>query len=423
MFVGRYSVYLNVNIRANWNAHNISIFCDVCIKEVEAGHRPGTHFDTNGYANIRANFKAETGHDYERKQLKNKWDALKNEWKLCKELINKEYGKLRKKGISPEMEDKLDRMFSTTVAIGEHAWAPSFGVLPPESREEFVGQIDSYDEEETETMQDLRQASRKGKKRAANQGELGKKNVTCIFNMNTSDDDVEELEDGLIICAVAKVVETYYLKYVHKTPCMNSSHTERFQHSGETVSRYFGVMLDIVCNMAIDIIKPMDSEFRGIPQEIRRDTRYMPYFKDCIGVIDGVHVEASIPPPDQVPYIGKYYLVDAGYPQMRGYLGPYEGERYHLPDFHRGAEPTGHKEVFNHIHSSLRSIIERIFGVWKKRWAILRDMPNYPFNKQVKIRDSSDDDDDEYQNYQVEGSHEIEALRNRIATSLMNASN
>ena len=40
----------------------------------------------------------------------------------------------------------------------------------------------------------------------------------CIFNMNTYDDDVEDLEDGLIICVVAKDVETYYLKYVHKTP-------------------------------------------------------------------------------------------------------------------------------------------------------------------------------------------------------------
>ncbi|CAN6697123.1 unnamed protein product [Malus baccata var. baccata] len=584
---------------ATWNAHNISIFCDVCIKEVEAGHRPGTHFDKDGYANIRANFKAETVHDYDRKQLKNKWDALKIEWKLWKELIgketglgwnsskgtvdaseewwnnkiqiNKEYGKLRKKGISPEMEDKLDRMFSNTVATGEHAWAPSSGVLPPESRDESIGQIDLDDEEESETMQDLRQATRKGKKRATNQGDFQKKKVDkkgkkiggaaklsgqidrlvevyesrssanslmrpphigcsiaetiasvaqlpgyrCIFNMNTYDEDVEELEDGLIICTIATAVETYYSKYIHKTPnvlayvgiwCENRLAQERFQHSGETISRYFGAMLDIVCKMAIDIIKPMDSEFRGIPQEIKRDTRYMPYFKDCIGAIDGVHVEASIPPPDQVPYIGrkgiptqnvmaacnfdmqftfacagwegtahdtrvflsvlrnpilnfpkppngKYYLVDAGYPQMRGYLGSYKGERYHLPDFRRGAELTGHKEVFNHTHSSLRSIIERTFGVWKKKWSILRDMPNYPFNKQVKIviatmalhnyirryserdrhfddprdyceeSDSSDDDDEEYRNYEVEGSNEIEALRNRIAASLMNASN
>ncbi|KAB2595761.1 hypothetical protein D8674_031211 [Pyrus ussuriensis x Pyrus communis] len=125
-----------------------------------------------------------------------------------------------------------------------------------------------------------------------------------IFNMNTSDDDVQDLEDGVIICAVARAIETYYLKYVHKTPCMNSSQIGS-QHSGETISRYFGVMLDIVCKMAIDIIKPMDSEFRGTPQEIRRDTRYMPHFKDCIGAIDGVYVEASIPPPYQVPYIGR----------------------------------------------------------------------------------------------------------------------
>ena len=152
-------------------------------------------------------------------------------------------------------------------------------------------------------------------------------------------------------------------------------------------------------------------------------------------------------------FLGKYYLVDAGYLQMRGYLGPYKGERCHLPDFRRGPKPTAHKEIFNYMHSSLRSIIERTVGVWKKKWAILRDMLNYLFNKQVKIviatmalrnyirryserdrhfddprdfceeSDSSDDDDEEYQNYQVEGSHEIEALRNRIAASLMNASN
>ena len=77
--------------------------------------------------------------------------------------------------------------------------------------------------------------------------------------------------------------------------------------------------------------------------------------------------------------------MDAGYPQMKGFLGPYKGERYHLPHFRRGEQPTGHKEIFNHAHSSLRSIIERTFGVWKKKWSILRDMPSYSYEKQVKI--------------------------------------
>ncbi|KAK3193916.1 hypothetical protein Dsin_025226 [Dipteronia sinensis] len=63
------------------------------------------------------------------------------------------------------------------------------------------------------------------------------------------------------------------------------------------------------------------------------------------------------------PLRGKYYLVDASYHQMKGHLRPYKGERYHLPDFRRGTQPSGRKEIFNHAHSSLRCTIERTFGV------------------------------------------------------------
>ena len=51
---------------------------------------------------------------------------------------------------------------------------------------------------------------------------------------------------------------------------------------------------------------------------------------------------------------------------MKGYLGPYRGQRYHLPDFRRGRPISGKEEIFNHSHSSLRSVIERTFGVLKK---------------------------------------------------------
>ncbi|KAK2641731.1 hypothetical protein Ddye_023494 [Dipteronia dyeriana] len=56
--------------------------------------------------------------------------------------------------------------------------------------------------------------------------------------------------------------------------------------------------------MAKVIIKPLDPEFRSTPQEILSNSRYMPHFKDCIGAIDSVHVQASISLCDQVPYIG-----------------------------------------------------------------------------------------------------------------------
>jgi hypothetical protein len=78
-------------------------------------------------------------------------------------------------------------------------------------------------------------------------------------------------------------------------------------------------------------------------------------------------------------------LVDAGYPNMKGYLSPYKGERYHIPDFRDGSQAQGIREVFNHAHSSLRNVIERTIGVWKKRWHILCDMRPFPLIKQEKI--------------------------------------
>ena len=38
-------------------------------------------------------------------------------------------------------------------------------------------------------------------------------------------------------------------------------------------------------------------------------------------------------------------MVDAGYHQMKGYLGPYRNTRYHLPEFQGGRPPIGYKTV------------------------------------------------------------------------------
>jgi len=87
------------------------------------------------------------------------------------------------------------------------------------------------------------------------------------------------------------------------------------------------------------------------------------------------------------PYVcpGKYYVVDAGYPNRPGYLAPYKGERYHVPNWRRGPAPSGEQELFNHLHSSVRNVVERTFGVWKMKWRILLKMPSYPLEKQMMI--------------------------------------
>jgi hypothetical protein len=46
---------------------------------------------------------------------------------------------------------------------------------------------------------------------------------------------------------------------------------------------------------------------------------------------------------------------------------------------------SGKKEVFNHLHSSLRNVIECAFGVLKEKWRILKHLPSYPMKKQAKI--------------------------------------
>nr|XP_034896703.1 protein ALP1-like [Populus alba] len=194
---------------------------------------------------------------------------------------------------------------------------------------------------------------------------------------------------------------------------------ERFQHSGETVSRCFKEVLKSLRLFAVEIIKPVDPQFTSTPREIAMNPRFMPHFKNCVGAIDGTHVRACVPAANQIPFIGrkgvptqnvmaacsfdmqfmfvwagwegsahdtrKYYLVDAGYPNEYGYLGPYKGERYHFQEFRRRGQPSGRKEVFNRAHSSLRNVIERSFGVWKQRWKILQNMPAYPYKTQVEI--------------------------------------
>ncbi|CAB4292819.1 unnamed protein product [Prunus armeniaca] len=64
-----------------------------------------------------------------------------------------------------------------------------------------------------------------------------------------------------------------------------------------------------------------------------------------------------------LPKEGKYYLVGSGYANMRGFLAPYHGERYHLRDYKgRGKHP-------------------RYFGVLKAHFPILKLMSNYPIRK------------------------------------------
>ncbi|XP_073037105.1 uncharacterized protein [Primulina eburnea] len=159
---------------------------------------------------------------------------------------------------------------------------------------------------------------------------------------------------------------------------------------------------------------------------------------DCIGAIDGTHICIRVPPSKQIDFIGrkgytstnvmvvcdfdmcftfvwagwegsahdskifkeamrrerlhfllppegKYYLVDTGYPTFKGFMVPYKDTRYHLPQFRLAPKSRSKNEVFNYHHSSLRTVIERTFGVCKARWKVLQNMPTFCLDTQFKI--------------------------------------
>ncbi|KAK2650033.1 hypothetical protein Ddye_017522 [Dipteronia dyeriana] len=166
---------------------------------------------------------------------------------------------------------------------------------------------------------------------------------------------------------------------------------------------------------ALNTIAPnMLTKPRSLPSKLKENTRFYPYFKDCIGGIDGTHIPAMIIGRDisnywnrhrtisqnvlaaynfdlEFMYVfsgweGKYFLVNCGFPNRRQFLAPFRGVRYHLQEFGgQGRDPANEVELFNLRHASLRNVIERIFGIFKSRFTIFKSAPPFPFRTQTEL--------------------------------------
>jgi hypothetical protein len=84
-------------------------------------------------------------------------------------------------------------------------------------------------------------------------------------------------------------------------------------------------------------------------------------------------------------FAGKFYCVDAGYTNCLGYLSPDRGIKYPRPPFRKATLPKGIKETFNHVHSKVRNVVERSFGVLKNKFRILKGIPQFTIAKQTRI--------------------------------------
>ncbi|XP_042416252.1 uncharacterized protein LOC122005316 [Zingiber officinale] len=154
-------------------------------------------------------------------------------------------------------------------------------------------------------------------------------------------------------------------------------------------SQNFNKVLKALKSIAVDMmVKPGST----VPEKIRENTRFYPYFKDCIEAIDEfIYVLSgwegsahdSLVLTDA---LSKYFLVDGGYPNRRQFLAPFRGVRYHLQEFTgQGRHPENAKELFNLRHASLRNAIERIFGIFKSRFKIFKAAPPFPYTTQAEL--------------------------------------
>ncbi|XP_073302307.1 uncharacterized protein [Primulina huaijiensis] len=201
--------------------------------------------------------------------------------------------------------------------------------------------------------------------------------------------------------------------------------------SGQTVSAHFHDVLKALLKLhPLLLVKPAP-----VDEECRNET--WSYFKGCLGALDGTHISVHVPRRDKARYRnrkgtvavnvlavcdrnmnfiyaltgwegsaadarvlrdalsrddslrvprGCYYLCDNGYANVEGFLTPYRRVRYHRDAWgNRACGPQDYKELFNWRHSQARNVIERAFGLLKKRWAILRSPSFYPIKVQNHI--------------------------------------
>lgn len=243
--------------------------------------------------------------------------------------------------------------------------------------------------------------------------------------------DVGGLANTMYICTGEMI-----MIFIHVLRgCTSREICERWQHSSDTISKIVHKVSDALIVCGPRIFKP--AKFGDpVQSQIANFSKFSPFFDDCIGALDGSHIPAVIhSPADQGPFRnrkkflsqnvlgvanfdltyayglfgwegsahdsrvyddaknkglplipGKFYLGDAGYGLSKNVLTPYRGVRYHLREFDiNGRGPENAKELFNLRHSSLRNVVERIFGVSKRRFPVLCRMSPYSFEFQCDI--------------------------------------
>ncbi|KAF0708873.1 hypothetical protein AaE_013059 [Aphanomyces astaci] len=217
----------------------------------------------------------------------------------------------------------------------------------------------------------------------------------------------------------------------HKASSANLQ--QRFQHSGDTITRHIHKTLKAIVRLAPQYIK-LPTENASTPSQISSNPKFEPFFNKCRMAIDGTHVPVWVKPSEAAPFHGRkgitmnvlaacnfdliftyvlagwegtagdgkvyadaltkgltlptdgFDILDAGFALTTKSLTPYRGTRYHLKEYASGRlRPQNKQELFNLRHAQLRNCIERIFGILKMRFPVLFHGVRYNYKFQVQL--------------------------------------
>ncbi|KAK7177516.1 hypothetical protein PSPO01_16435 [Paraphaeosphaeria sporulosa] len=70
-----------------------------------------------------------------------------------------------------------------------------------------------------------------------------------------------------------------------------------------TISRNFHEVLNAMLRLYKIVVKGPSIE---VPEQVAEESRFWPYFKDCLGALDGTHIPIFVPQRDHKRYRNRY---------------------------------------------------------------------------------------------------------------------